>query len=886
MRIWIDLQMSCMLVPFLLTEVLLCSARTESETARLRRVWLPGTGMSLLINGGAQFLCCRMLFGDWNLGSLLGRMIRMEISYQEFGRFALLLLPCLAVSLLTGGLLRCLFFRGMGSGFSRGRKMLALLLVTVAGLVSMGSRNAAREGVRQIRFEAIYRKTTLAYLFPETSAGVGSRNREIFAARLRNEGELDNQGTDLWLSEMEEDLQACAFQAVIIPAGDTQLITMAYEKGPDLEKSGGSILYLSDREGNILDQVEVPALGEGQGFIRSRETGEWTVDPPGRARRETAEIAPPVFSRDSGLYDEGFELRLEAEEGLTVHYTTDCSEPTKDSPVYDQPIPIYDRSGEENQFLSIPNIRRDYLNYSAPGQVPVDKATIIRAVTENEAGEISETVTRAYLIGKDAYRQRNVLCLIADPEDLFGAQRGIYVTGEAYDIWYTAHLKEAKALPRSLATGSDTFWAEEPTPNYYQRGAAWERKAEAICFNGERILLEQSVGIRIQGKAARGLPMKRFSIFARPEYSGSRTFDAALFNGKAGHALLLRRGELHALSQRLGEGRDVLTMPWMQTDLFLNGEYWYTAFLYEKMNKTLIANTYGVKEGNIAIVKNGEEDDMAEAGDNPYSAMNGYILYKSLDDPENYQTFSEMMDIQSYIDMNCMQAYLANTDYSEKNNMLLWHTVTEEDSPYGDTRWRWSLYDMDLVWKSAGDVENAWEINPFITYPSWRAGKQPMTGWPIFSALMKSETFRRQFVTTFLDLANTVFESDHVTRLLDEMESTDQEYRAFFAHRREFILPCLREAFGLKGSLEKITIRTETPEAGKIRLNTIMPELSGGVWSGEYFTDYPVTVTAEAAEGHRFSCWMVDGERIGTENAEISLESGTVTVTAVFDEDV
>jgi len=96
----------------------------------------------------------------------------------------------------------------------------------------------------------------------------------------------------------------------------------------------------------------------------------------------------------------------------------------------------------------------------------------------------------------------------------------------------------------------------------------------------------------------------------------------------------------------------------------------------------------------------------------------------------------------------------------------------------------------------------------------------------------------------------------------------------------------LREAFGLKGSLEKITIRTETPEAGKIRLNTIMPELSGGVWSGEYFTDYPVTVTAEAAEGHRFSCWMVDGERIGTENAEISLESGTVTVTAVFDEDV
>lgn len=76
------------------------------------------------------------------------------------------------------------------------------------------------------------------------------------------------------------------------------------------------------------------------------------------------------------------------------------------------------------------------------------------------------------------------------------------------------------------------------------------------------------------------------------------------------------------------------------------------------------------------------------------------------------------------------------------------------------------------------------------------------------------------------------------------------------------------------------------PEAGRIVLNTIEPDLSKGEWHGSYFTDYPVTVTAVANQGYRFKEWRLssDGMNSGKESQlTVEIPVGGLALQAVFE---
>ena len=45
-----------------------------------------------------------------------------------------------------------------------------------------------------------------------------------------------------------------------------------------------------------------------------------------------------------------------------------------------------------------------------------------------------------------------------------------------------------------------------------------------------------------------------------------------------------------------------------------------------------------------------------------------------------------------------------------------------------------------------------------------------------------------------------------------------------------------------------------------------------GIWQGEYFTDYPITLSATANEGYRFIGWELVDEQEKETVAEASLE--------------
>ena len=74
---------------------------------------------------------------------------------------------------------------------------------------------------------------------------------------------------------------------------------------------------------------------------------------------------------------------------------------------------------------------------------------------------------------------------------------------------------------------------------------------------------------------------------------------------------------------------------------------------------------------------------------------------------------------------------------------------------------------------------------------------------------------------------------------------------------------------------------------GKIKLNTITPELTEGVWSGEYFTDFPVTLKAVPERGFRFVRWEGDLEDAdpASEEIEVPVKEGGIGLYAVFEKE-
>ena len=61
---------------------------------------------------------------------------------------------------------------------------------------------------------------------------------------------------------------------------------------------------------------------------------------------------------------------------------------------------------------------------------------------------------------------------------------------------------------------------------------------------------------------------------------------------------------------------------------------------------------------------------------------------------------------------------------------------------------------------------------------------------------------------------------------------------------------------------------------GEVTINTLSLDMTNGSWSGKYYTDYPVKLTAKSKEGYQFAYWETSkGEKISGESAEILLTS-------------
>ena len=623
------------------------------------------------------------------------------------------------------------------------------------------------------------------------------------------------------------------------------------------------------------------------------------------------DVTELIFSRKSGFYEEPFYLEITAPVGTEIFYTLDGSDPDENSIKYTEPIKITDATENKNVYSMRTDVSAGFLSdyiekYSSDDPhyvVPaynVDKCTIVKSVYRDADGNFSEVKTESYFIGYDdreGYDNFYIMSIVTDPDNLFDSKKGIYVLGDVFENTAFAGDKPFKGY---------IFWYMWDA-NYYQKGREWERDASMQLFNAEKVpIVNNNCGIRIQGGATRGLLPRSFNIYARKQYDGEDRFYFDIFNtGYMADAITLSASGNSAIAKcedmimsEFVKGRKFAVMNYIPCAMFLNGEYWGIYWLTEKYSDAFLGYYYNTKKENIVMIKAGKLEEGTDNDYDLYTDMMDFMNNNDLADDANYKHACELIDMNSYIDYYAAELYIGRMGDWPVANEALWRVRDQEDSVYGDEKWRWMLYDVNKGALSS-------DLTEMDTI------RVTMDSSKMFYNLCQNKDFKRAFSITLMDLANTSFSDENtddvIGRCINLMsepmrahrkrffgsESIDSFIAAvdniknFLDNRRPYIVKYLKQDLELTGDLSTVELETNDIAAGKIILNTIEPKFdANGKWKGEYYTDFPITLTAAANDGYKFVEWEVFNsqrkEIIKDETINIYLSENGNTVKAIY----
>lgn len=368
-------------------------------------------------------------------------------------------------------------------------------------------------------------------------------------------------------------------------------------------------------------------------------------------RSEAAPVPEP--SHWGGYYAESFVLKLSAPKNGTIYYTTDGSLPTTDSLKYRDGIRITDRTGEPNRYASIQNVVENWKSYT-PDPTPVEKGTVIRAMFVSNSGITSDVLTQTYFVGMEPPKQGYTMSLIFEDGDLFG-EDGICVTGKEYDDWYLSGGREE----------------EKPEANFRKR---LEAPVTAEILNAQGDVMNQRLGVRLQGNGARAEVKKRFILVARTRFGGGETLETNFYDGVTTHSVMLKQALPDGIVSELVSDRDVSTQGSIPVRVYLNGEYLDDYFMLERYDTHYFRQHYGVDDR--VLVKNGvlDEDSAANTDIDYYAEFMYWVKNTDFSDPAQWEQFCKEADVQSYIDYMSINYFLCNIDFGDTYNYVLWRS--------------------------------------------------------------------------------------------------------------------------------------------------------------------------------------------------------------------
>ena len=587
----------------------------------------------------------------------------------------------------------------------------------------------------------------------------------------------------------------------------------------------GEFIVLRDPQGQVVDSIAFAGQRLDQSMGRKPDGSSewmWFVEPTPAGPNHTegyagAELSPPLFSLPAGKYPAATQIALTSPDDAVIHYTTDGSLPTTEDATYSAPLAL-------------------------------TQTTVIRARAFQPGTLPSTVTTQTFLVNENA--SVPVLSLATDPPNLWDHETGIYANGPGW-------------TPEYPHFGAN-FWQE------------WEIPMSVEFFepDGSRVIAQEA-GARIYGAWSRARPQKSLALFARGRYGADRFRHRiwASRNLDSFVSLVLRNSgndwnQLHfldAFMQALAEGLDIETLAFRPSHVYLNGEYWGVLNLREKANEYMVGGKHGVDFDTVDLLEMTTGAIALEGTLDHYNALVAYLQSNDITRPEVYEHVRTQLEINSFIDYNAFQIYVANTDWPGNNNKF-WRPRTP------DGRYRWILFDTDFGFGANNSYNHA--TLPYATAANGPAWPNPPAATLLLRELLKNDDFKYAFINRFADLLNHHLDPDRVRRIMDEMApEVEREVPRQFARwggnmnnwrnqraarldfgsrRHAFFWGHLRSFFGLPTQLP-VSVNVDYVGRGRVRVNRLLPQEYP--WTGRYLPGVPLQIEAVARPGHRFVRW-------------------------------
>jgi len=508
--------------------------------------------------------------------------------------------------------------------------------------------------------------------------------------------------------------------------------------------------------------------------------------------------------------------------------------------------------------------------------IKISKTTVLRAIAYKDKLK-TKGYGHTYLIDEPP-STLPIVSVAITPSVLFDSETGLYMQG-----------------PDAI----DSLWTKDGA-NFWSKREV-EVSTEIFETDG-KAEFRSITGFRLFGGMSRLFPQKSMTIVARDRY-GKKHFRHKIF-GKDGFKkykfLVLRNsgsdwGKAHfrdGLMTGLLQDWDMETQNFRPSHVYLNGDYWGIYNIREKVNRYFVQSHADVDKDSIDLIEHRRTTKRGSR--RHYLKMVRYIEKANLSDPIQYDYLNTQMDIDNFMDYQIAQIYFDNRDAG--GNIKFWRPQT------AGGRWRWILYDTD--WGFGLHNKKAYENNSleFHTEADGPAWPNPSWSTLILRKLLENPDFEERFIVKFTDYLNTSFAPETVLAKIDEIYNTIEpemprhldrwrlskrrwkehveRLRKFGEERVKHLRYHLSERFET-GNLVSVTVRSN--HGGQVILNENI-NIRNDHFSGLYFENLPIQLTAMPDFGYRFSHWkgVLNGEKEHTAQIELSGKN-LHSIAAVFE---
>lgn len=613
--------------------------------------------------------------------------------------------------------------------------------------------------------------------------------------------------------------------------------------------NGSDSLYLSIPDGTstgVLVDSATPARTEADKTWCRMPSGSIT-SPFGycdKATRNAANTgaftttmaATPTISPAGGVFATGQTVTIAAQPGAEIRYTVDGNDPVATSKLYTGPIAV-----------------------SASQSVRA-RAFVAGSATSLQA-------TESYVID-------------ATEAQLYADQKVLMVT------MTPAEVKLMKAANKD-ARFATTFDLRDGNGATIFKGNAESTVGGSLGSVGSQANMPLNISLRDS------LGAKDFTYALFPN-KGTQTIEKFRLRNSGNDWYYARMRD--AFAHNLVAETDTLWSDFTPTVVFVNGQYNGLMDLREREDGTMVEQATQTSKDAVQFINQGRDIEGGAAARQAWTDIKNYFSRTNMSVPANYAEAEKRVDIQSVADVTAAYSWAAVWDWPWKN-FHAWRSAAT------DNKWHMKVHDFDI----------SMDITPAKAFGAPTSAKENVYSklgnneQAIFASLIKSPQFKDLYANTVADQLNYTFDPVRTNAKLDQFVAMIEPYmaefraknpslgtaaqwkttdvarlRAFLNERNANIDKQTQTQYKLSPRIP-VTVGVNDQSQGAVKLNSL--DLTGkftaaGTFTGSYYPEVPITVTAQPKPGYTFVRW--EGSSSSTDAQLTLAPKDAKSLTAVF----